>query len=290
MLFTSDFVRSIERLRIVARRVSAGGHSAEHRARIAGTGMEFVDYRSYAPGDDVRRIDWNLYQRSGRLFLRLFNENRDLPVYILLDTSDSMYFEAPPRADAARRVAAVLTAVSLNQFDRPAIYPFGADLVAPLRSLAGRQGLPLALRFLEGLSPAGSTDLARSLGTFGAMRLRSGLAVVISDFFDPRGPEAVTGALRSLRHRLVLVQLARTTDAAPPLDGALKLVDCESGATIEVTADKDTLQRYRQAYEAFNDELAAFAAAHGCARVTIDADADVLAQLRGLFENNVLMV
>src|SRR5512136_224110 len=96
-LFTQDFIHSISRLRMMARQVPAGGRHAQHRSRDLGGGMEFRDFRSYVPGDDMRRVDWNLYRRSGRLFLRLFEELEDLPVYILLDVSDSMFFETPPR-------------------------------------------------------------------------------------------------------------------------------------------------------------------------------------------------
>ncbi|MCP4593483.1 MAG: DUF58 domain-containing protein, partial [bacterium] len=131
-LFTNDFIRSVARLRILARQVPAGGRHAEQNSRHRGGGIEFRDFRAYVPGDDVRAVDWNLYRRSGQLFLRLFEEPRDLCIHVLLDVSDSMFFEAPPRADAARRMAAVIATVGLNQFDRVSVYPFGAELNAPL--------------------------------------------------------------------------------------------------------------------------------------------------------------
>ena len=137
-LFTDDFLHAIERLRIVARQVPLGGRHAEHRSRDLGSGIEFRDFRSYVPGDDLRRVDWNLYRRSGRVFLRLFEAPEDLHVYLLPDVSDSMFFETPPRADAARQMAAVLAAVALNQHDRVGIFPFGADLVTPLAPTSGR--------------------------------------------------------------------------------------------------------------------------------------------------------
>jgi uncharacterized protein (DUF58 family) len=283
VLFSDDFVRAIAPLRIVARQVPAGGRHAEHRSRDLGSGMEFRDFRSYAPGDDIRRIDWSIYRRSGRLFLRMFEEVEDLPVYILLDVSDSMFFETPPRADSARQMAAVLAAVTLNQLDRTGIYPFGDDLLRPLAPISGKQGLHRVLAYLDQLGPSGPTNLERSVRRLAAMRMRTGLAAVISDFFDPRGVGSVTQALRSLRHRLLLVQVARASDASPPLDGELRVVDCESGHGVDVTVTAEGLERYRRAYREYCDELLRFAARRRAAHLMLDADKSVLAQLGGLF-------
>lgn len=287
--FTQEFVHAIERLRLVARQVPAGGRHAEQRSRSLGSGMEFRDFRSYVPGDDVRRVDWNLYRRSGRLFLRLLEEPEDLAVYCLVDVSDSMFFENPPRADAARTMAAVMAGVALNQLDRTGIYPFGADLVRPLPPTSGRQSLTRVLRYLEGLLPAGPTDLARSLHRFANMRLRNGLAVVISDFFDPRGIEAVIAALRSIRHRLLLIQVVREQDAEPVADGELRVVDCESGAAVDVTVTARGLEQYRQAYKNFNDRLLDFVMRRRAAHLTMDADRPVLEQVQSLFVDGVLV-
>lgn len=288
-LFSQDFVRAIAPLRIVARQVPAAGRHADHRSRDLGSGMEFRDFRSYVAGDDLRRVDWNIYRRSGRLFLRLFEETEDLPVYILLDSSDSMYFEAPPRADAARQMAAVIAAVSLNQLDRTAIYPFGADLGHPLTGLAGQRGVQRMLAYLEQLGPAGPTDLSRSLRRFGAMRLRAGLAVVISDFFDPHGVDAVLRAMSLLRHRLLMVQVVRATDASPALQGELRLVDCESASGVDVTITAGTRERYVQAYQRFSEALLRFAAGRRAACVRLDADTPVLRQLGDLFVDGVFV-
>jgi len=288
-LFTEDFVCSVARLRIVARQVPGDGRHAEHRSRDLGSGMEFRDFRSYVPGDDLRRVDWNLYRRSGRPFLRLFEEPEDLPVYILPDVSDSMFFETPSRADAARLMAAVVAAVSLNQHDRTGIHPFGADLVAPLAPTSGKHNLPRVVEYLEKLTAAGPTDMNRSLRRFSALPLRRGLAVVISDFFDPRGIDAVIDALRMLRHRLLLIQVVRSTDAAPTLDGELTLVDCETGAGVNVTVTPAVMARYGAIYQAFSEKLLGYVARRRAAHMRLDADKPVLAQLGSLFRDGVFV-
>jgi len=289
-LFTEEFARAVHRLRLIARQVPAGGRHADHRSRALGTGMEFRDFRSYVPGDDLRRVDWNLYRRSGRVFLRLFQETEDLPVYVLLDVSDSMFFETPPRADAARQMAACLAAVATNQHDRLTVFPFGADLGQPLPPARGQEGFRRLLGRLEKLGPAGPTRLGQALRRFGAMRLRGGLAVVISDFFDPGGIEPVLEGLRSLQHRLVAVQVVRASDPMPQLQGECRLLDCESGQSVDVTVTPAAVEKYRRAYQAFNDRLLAFLAQRRAAHMQLDADRPVLEQLNKLFIDGWLVV
>jgi uncharacterized protein (DUF58 family) len=286
-LFTQDFVRAVERLRIIARQVPRGGRHAEHRSLDLGGGMEFRDFRSYVPGDDPRRVDWNLYRRSGRLFLRLFEEPEELAVYVLLDVSDSMFFEAPSRADAGRQMAAVLAGIALNQHDRITVYPFGADLGSPCVAASGRPALPRMLEYLEHLGPLGPTDFGRSLRRFASARQRSGLAVVISDFFDPRGLDAVIGALRGLRHRLLLVQVIRDSDASPAVEGEIRFIDCESGARVDVTVTRRELERYRQRYRAFCDRLLGFVARRQASHLRLNAERPILEQLGDLFVDGV---
>jgi uncharacterized protein (DUF58 family) len=286
-LFNDAFIHAISLLRIRSRRVPPGGRHGEHRSLVAGSGMEFRDFRSYVPGDDIRRVDWNLYRRSGRLFLRLFEELMDLPVYVLLDTSDSMFFEEPPRADAARQMAAVMAGVSLNQLDRTGIYPFGRDLSAPFPVTSDKAAFQRLLRYLEALGPAGETDLGRAMQRFAASPLRSGLVVLISDFFDPRGVDHVIESLCALRHRLLLVQVARASDASPGVEGEVRLVDCESGGSLELTVDPGALLRYQEAYRSFQEALLRFAARRRAFHVRLDADRPVIEQLHGLFRNGV---
>jgi len=283
-LFSSDFIESLRVVSIKAKRVSPRGRHAEHRSADMGGGLEFQDYRSYLPGDDIRRVDWNVYRRSGELFLRLFEENEDLPVYVLLDESESMHFERPGRAEM------VVAAVSLRQMDRVAIYPFGADL-APAMGLTGGHGrLSGVLKYLEDLKPSGQTNIRHSVGHFANMKLRSGLVVVISDFFDPCGVEEIVAVLSRLRHKLVLVQIARSSDAEPGIDGEVKLVDCETERAIDLTVSGALLERYRQAYERFYQSLHDFAVRGGGAYLRLDVEVPILEQLDELFINGTLTI
>lgn len=289
-LFTSEFVQSVAHLRLLARQAAPGGRHGEHGSRDLGAGMEFRDFRTYVPGDDLRRVDWNIYRRSGRLFLRLLEEPRDQPMHILIDVSDSMYFESPPRADAARLVAGALAVIRLNQHDRVSVQPIGNDMIGQPLMVSGSHGLSRVLSFIEGLEASGETDMVSALRRFSSLRTRPGLAVIVSDFFDQRGIETVLDALRPCRHRLLMVQVARKTDADPGLQGELRLIDCEGGAGIDVTVTEPMLIAYRRAYAAFEQRLMRFVAMRQAAHLLLDADEPVLEQLSGLFAGNVLSV
>lgn len=283
-LFDAAFLHSLQGLRIVARTVRAGGRFAEHRSRDLGSGIEFRDFRPYTPGDDFRAVDWNLYRRFGRVFLRLFEELEDLPLYLLPDVSASAFLETPPRARAGLRCALALAAVSLGQHDRVGVFPFAEDLTVLARPQSGKgRVFSLAQRMAQ-VEPGRSTDLARTLRTLQARRLREGLVVVISDFFDPSGIDAVVEALGRVRHRLLLVQLARASDREPDLTGDLRLVDCEGGRAEDVSVTPAVLERYRASYDRFQETLTAFARRRGAGCLRLDVERPVVPQLATLFE------
>lgn len=287
-LFPAEFVGAISRMRLSAGPVPRGGRHAEQVSSQLGAGMEFCDFRSYIPGDDIRRIDWNLYRRSGRLFLRLFEEERDLPVYILLDCSDSMFFERPPRGDAAKQAAAVLIGAALNQHDRPALYPFGEGLNEGFPAIPHARALHATLQRLAAIGPSGQTNLRAALHRLGALRLRKGMVAIVSDFFDPAGMDAVIESLHHVSHKLLLVQLCRESDARPQLDGELSLEDCESGQDLRVTVTAKALEKYREAYATFQDKLLKFAAKRHAGYITLNADANVLDQFMDMFASGVI--
>ncbi len=287
VLFPPELLEALAHLRIAARRVPAGGRHAEHHARESGAGIEFRDHRAYAPGDDLRRVDWHLWGRFARLFLRLSDETRDLPLHLLVDVSDSTWLEVPPRSFAGRQAAGVLAAVSLGQADRVHVFPFGAALGEGMPPASGSRGLPRVLAFLEDLRPLGRTDFQAALWTFARLPLRSGLCVVVSDFFDPAGLAAVREALAAIRHRLLLVRLVRRSDRDPALQGELRLVDCETGDGVDVTLGARALEAYRKEVSAFDQGLRTLAEERGAGEIEIDVEAPVLPQLEPLFAGGV---
>lgn len=291
-LFDPAFLEAAQRLRLVARRVAPRGRFADQRSRDRGAGLEFQDYRPYVAGDDLRAIDWTVYRRLGRVFLRLFEEHEDLPLYLLPDVSGSAWVEDPPRAVAGLRACLALAAVSLGQHDTVGVFPFSSDLEVLQRPTSGKGRLmQLAARMSTLAEPAaerGTTDLRQAMKRFRALGLREGLVVIASDFFDPGGLDAIKDALRGLRHQVLLIQLVRAGDRDPLAahgPGDLRFVDAETGEARDVSLTADVLARYQARYDEFSSGLASIARARGAGLLALDADEDVVPQIASLFEN-----
>ncbi len=291
-LFDPAFLEAAQRLRLVARRVAPRGRFADQRSRDRGAGLEFQDYRPYVAGDDLRAIDWTVYRRLGRVFLRLFEEHEDLPLYLLPDVSGSAWVEDPPRAVAGLRACLALAAVSLGQHDTVGVFPFSSDLEVLQRPTSGKGRLmQLAARMSTLAEPAaerGATDLRQAMKRFRALGLREGLVVIASDFFDPGGLDAIKDALRGLRHQVLLIQLVRAGDRDPLAahgPGDLRFVDAETGEARDVSLTADVLARYQARYDEFSSGLASIARARGAGLLALDADEDVVPQIASLFEN-----
>jgi uncharacterized protein (DUF58 family) len=289
-LFDPAFVESVQRLKILARRVARGGNYGEQRSRDLGSGIEFRDFRPYSVGDDLKSVDWNIYRRLGRVFLRLFEEMEDLPVYLCVDASRSAFLEDDPRIVAGLRTAFALTAIALQQHDRVGLAAFGEDLEMVLRPQSGKGRLMRFGESMAALEPRGRTDFESSFRRLEAMSLRPGLVVVISDFYDPQGLAAIEASLKRLRHKVLLVPLRRASDADPTLQGDLELVDCESGVATEVSITPDLLTRYRAAQARFESGLADLVKRRGWGMLRLDCDADVVPQLASLFERGSFVV
>lgn len=285
-LFDPNFLASLSHLNLHARRVASGGRYGERLSVDLGTGLEFKDYRSYTPGDDLRAIDWNIYRRLGKVFLRLYEEQQDLPLYLMPDISSSMFHESPPRARAALRTTLALATISLNHHDSAGLFPFAEQMDVRFKSKSGKTSTMTFAQHLSRLVPPGDrtqTNVAAALRRLVQMNLRRGLLVIISDFFDPGGIPAVRDALTGLRHRLLFVQLVRASDAAPDLDGDVRVHDCESGDVATITVTPAVRARYREAYERFNQELAELARSRQGSLLQIDVDVDLVTQLSALF-------
>jgi uncharacterized protein (DUF58 family) len=258
-LFDDRFLKTLEHLHLVSRKVFAGNLRAERRTRKVGSGIEFADHRTYSRGDDFRYIDWNLYGRLDKLLLRLFEEEEDLHIYILVDVSGSMSIGMPlPKLHYAMQVAAALSYVGLANLDRVAIIPFADKLIDRLPPSRGKNRIFRVFEFLRTCDLGGQTELAECMKTFVTQNKRRGLAVVISDFYDPVGFEQGLNTLRYNKFEPFVLQVYDQREADPKLHGDLALVDCETGDTREVTVSKSLLEAYQREHEKYCQELEAY--------------------------------
>ncbi len=257
-LFNKDFLAKLEYLYLVSKKLMSGKNRSERRSKKIGSGVEFADYREYVPGDDPRHIDWNLYARLQKLFLRLFEEEEDLYVYILLDISKSMTLGEPNRLDYARRVAASLAYITLNNLDRVSLITFGEKLEGRLPPHRGKKNIFKVLKFLDRLPKGAGTNTENSLRAFVHQTSRRGIAIVISDFFDEKGYQQALNFLRYHKFEIYAIQLYDQRDFHPKLKGDVELVDYETGAILATTLSPKMLEAYRQAFWDFCDELDRF--------------------------------
>ena len=246
-LFDDEFLKKLEYLNIISKRLFAGQHRAERRTRKRGTGLEFADYRAYVPGDDFRHLDWKAYLRLNRLILKLFEEEEDLPIYIFVDSSQSMNYGQPYKA---RLRPPSRCRFVLHRSGEPG--PRQCDLVrgrrrnrkcrrSAARAASSRfsSSSPISL-------PGGETDARTSFKTYCTETRRRGLAVVISDMFDGHGFEAALDILRHFRHDIFVLHIASHEEIDPGLAGRTpacgRRKQCQ---TREITITPSLLTAYR---------------------------------------------
>jgi uncharacterized protein (DUF58 family) len=269
--FEDDFLKKLEFLHVVSKRAFAGQNRADRLAPKRGRGLEFADHRGYSAGDDFRHIDWKAYKRLGRLLLRLFDEEQDLPIYLFIDCSQSMRESA--KFDQARRIAAALCYIGLAHLDRVTILPFDeapGDETQPGR---GRGRIFRVFELLEHLETAGSTDLREVFMRFASRTRQQGLAVVISDFLDPHGFEAGLKLVASMGHDVFVVHVASGADSDPGVLGEVRFVDSETGEARDVDVTPALARAYGEAWRAHAEELERFCGRFALGYVRADAEA-----------------
>lgn len=291
-LFEPQFLQRLERLSLVSRRLMAGQMQGERRSTKRGQSVEFSDYRPYTPGDDFRRIDWNAYARLERFFIKLFVEEEDLTVHFLIDLSRSMNWGEPKKLDYALRAAGALGYIAMAGLDRvtvTAIRPAdGAIGNGPGMGAAGswngtatyfppHRGKSQALTlfaFLQNLAalvspPGARIEPARSLRRYAAQAAHPGPLLLLSDLMDDGWTDGLQ-ALASRGFEVTVVHILSPEEVDPSLDGDFTLLDSEDGAEVEITADYELLERYRQGLRQWQAGLQRFCSARGIHYVPLD--------------------
>ncbi len=264
MLLEPAFLEKLERLRLVARR-RARGAVGERRSRALGRGVEFSDHRAYQVGDDWRYVDWSIYARLDRLFVKLFEEEEESDVHLLVDASASMRFGNPPKLEYAKRLAAALGYVALAGGDRVGAAAVHGDAVRTLPPRRGRAHAHHLFRFLESEQAYGLTDLEEAVRRF--VPRRRGVVVALGDLLDPKGFQPFLRRLRHAGLEVFVVHLLAEEDLTPPNEGELRVVDAESGESVDVTVDARLVQEFVAQRDSFLEEVRTFCARHGMAYV-----------------------
>jgi len=242
-LFDGRTRRKLEQLMLTANKVRAGAVKGERRSVKRGTSIEFADYRNYVKGDDLRKLDWKLYGRTGKPFIKLFEDEEDLAVHLILDTSQSMDFpqdgEDPDehKFTYARRLMAGLATISLATNDRLMMTAAGGDGVVRFGPHRGRTFTPRMFEYIGGLETGGVLDFNEVLTGYVRQQRRAGLAILLTDMFHVRGYVEGINALIGRGYEVAVMHTLAPDEVEPPLNGDLSLIDMETGVAQEVTVD-----------------------------------------------------
>lgn len=251
LLLDPAFMARLDQLDVMSRKVLAGKMKGERRSKRRGQSVEFADYRNYVVGDDLRFIDWNIYARLDKLFLKLFLEEEDLALYVLVDMSKSCDYGVPHKAQYIKQVAAALGYIGLVNYNRVVIASMGQGISAETGALRGRRRVAQMIDFISKLEPAGPSHLANACKRFALSHRQKGVCVVLSDFFDKGGYENGLRYVAGGKYDLFCVQTLCPQEIDPDLQGDLKLRDMEDDDMAEVSITQPLLKQYKANLNAY---------------------------------------
>lgn len=276
-LLSPKLLARLEKMELVSRKVFRGRMKGERRSLRKGQSVEFADYRNYTPGDDLRFVDWNLYARLDKLFLKLFLEEEDLHVFFLIDSSPSMGFGEPTKFFAAKQVAAALGFVGMCRGDRVHMEFLGA-VNKPSPILRGKSSLFRMTQFMESAEPDQLFDLTDSVKRFCLRNSGRGIVVLLTDLMDKSGYESALRLLVGRQMDVFVMHILSPEEFEPEINGDLKLVDCEDEDEAEVSVSGALIKRYKATLASFVEDAKRFCAKRDMTYVLSRSDqgADVI--------------
>jgi uncharacterized protein (DUF58 family) len=273
-LFDSAFLRKLDRLALLTRRAMAGDMQGERRSPRRGSSVEFADFRPYATGDDIRQIDWNLYARMERFFLKLFVAEEELTIHLLVDNTASMDWGDPNKLLYARRAAGAFGYIALSSLDRVTVTAFADSALRQLPGVRGKRGALPLFDFLQKLPAGKGASLLATCRRYVQTARNAGPLLLCSDLMDPGWQDALR-ALSSRPFEITILHILAPQEIRPTFDGDFRLLDAEGGEAIEITADLDTLQRYQQSLQAWRAEIESFCSGRGMNYIFVDTSVPV---------------
>ena len=271
-LLSPKLLARLEQMELVSRKIFRGRMKGERRSKRKGQSVEFADFRNYVPGDDLRFLDWNLYARLDKLFLKLFLEEEDLHFYGLIDASGSMSFGDPSKLQFAKQFIAALGYIALVRADRVRIETLGQrrDQGSPV--WRGRGNVWRMLDQLEQIEAGEKVSLVEGVKNFGLRNSGKGIVVLISDLMDKTGYEAALRSLLAASYDVYVIHVLSPEELDPDLQGDLRLVDCEDADQQEITVTAPLMKRYKQTLGAFLDGAKNYCARRGMVYLSASSD------------------
>lgn len=270
----------IVQLDLASKKIFAGKMKGERRSKKRGESVEFADHRPYVTGDDLRHIDWNIYGRLDRLFLKLFLEEEDLSLHLVIDASASSDCGEPNKFIFMQKAAMALGYLGLYNYNRVAATAIGGPgsaggVVSSIRDLRGKRRAMELSSWLCGLSPQGATSFGDAAKRISLTRRGKGVMIVFSDFFMKEGYETGLRMLVGRGYDVFAIQVLSPQEVDPTLTGDLRLKDVEDGDMAEVTISAPLIKRYKQNLAAYCDQFRVFCARREITAITIQSDMSV---------------
>ena len=252
------FLRKLENLKLLARKGIRGHDKGEHISWRSGGSLEFLDYRKYHIGDDFRYVDWNVYGRLDKLFIKLFRAEENQTVHILIDRSRSMGTGKPTKAMYAKKIAAAVSYICLANLDRVRVTAFTDRLKESMPPARSKQTYSKVLKFLVSLSAVGRTGINKSLSEYADLRIRPGTAIILSDVLDPNGFKKGLEALKYEKYKVALIQILNHEEILPTIKGNLLLRDVETGRSRTIDLNSELIESYQKKIEAYINSIRNF--------------------------------
>lgn len=262
-LLDPKFMSRLDSLDVLSRKILQGKLQGERRSKRRGQSVEFADHRPYVVGDDLRFVDWNIYGRLERLFLKLFLEEQDLTVHIVVDGSASMSLGEPSKELFIKKLAAALGYVSLVNNNRVTMSFFADGIKGQLANMRGRNYLHQMAEFLLITESDGSSDFDSAARQLAAGRIGTGVMIVLSDFLFKQGYDSGLRRLIGRQYDLYVIQTLSAQELSPDFAGDLKLIDIEDADAAEITVSAALSKYYKRNLTAYCNELKDFCTRRG---------------------------
>lgn len=276
-LLDGELLRQLDRLRLSTLTAIVAGLVGERQGRARIARLEFADYRPYVPGDELRRIDWNIYRRLQQVVVKVGAEDGRLSLVLLVDTSRSMRVGHPSKFRAAQRMAAALAAIALLRGDQAEVHALGDGRSRSLVRLDGPRQITALTHELERLPESLSTGLEAALADFARAGTPSDVAMLISDAHVPPAElEAALRTLASCARTAGLIHLVAGDEPETTVRGPVELRDAESGRVIETTLDDETAVEYAERFAGFGEAVREQCRELGLRYLRARSDEDVL--------------
>lgn len=253
-----DFLEKLEKLRLAVKRLKILTNVGERKSPKMGRGTEFSDYRSYQVGDELRYIDWNVYARFEKFLIKLFEEEEDVEVHILLDASSSMDFGNPSKFFYGKKLALAFAYLSLASWEKTNFSYFQENLKEVIPLERKKENIYKLLNYLNQLKADGITDINEALKNYISSLKRKGLIMIISDFLSPSGFKEGILYAKYKRFNVYLIHIISEEEISPPYMGNLSLIDSETREKIDILLDEYMMEKYKKSLEKFLDEIESF--------------------------------